>query len=111
MLFIRFLDRDMVMRYHWGLGVGHVYSHGRTAGRATAPSNPHDSDAAVEDVPPNEPIVAEQLEVGSDIDDPEFGFQNHDDDMGEDPQDFEDEFESDEGLIDLHDMYGESIFD
>jgi hypothetical protein len=24
---IRFVDRDMVMRYHWGLGVGHVYSH------------------------------------------------------------------------------------
>ena len=23
----RFVDRDMVMRYHWGLGVGHVYSH------------------------------------------------------------------------------------
>jgi hypothetical protein len=24
----RFVDRDMVMRYHWGLGVGHIYSHG-----------------------------------------------------------------------------------
>lgn len=23
-----FVDRDMVMRYHFGLGVGHVYSHG-----------------------------------------------------------------------------------
>ncbi|KAG6904490.1 hypothetical protein DXG01_009497 [Tephrocybe rancida] len=23
----RFVDRDMLMRYHWGLGVGHVYSH------------------------------------------------------------------------------------
>ena len=23
----RFVDRDMVMRYHWGLGVGHVYTH------------------------------------------------------------------------------------
>jgi hypothetical protein len=23
----RFVDRDMVMRYHWGLGVGHVYGH------------------------------------------------------------------------------------
>lgn len=22
-----FVDRDMVMRYHFGLGVGHVYSH------------------------------------------------------------------------------------
>ncbi|KJA21107.1 hypothetical protein HYPSUDRAFT_141225, partial [Hypholoma sublateritium FD-334 SS-4] len=24
----RFADRDMVMRYHWGLGIGHTYSHG-----------------------------------------------------------------------------------
>ena len=22
-----FVDRDMVMRYHWGLGVGHTYAH------------------------------------------------------------------------------------
>ena len=25
----RFVDRDMLLRYHWGLGVGHVYSHVR----------------------------------------------------------------------------------
>ncbi|KIM83847.1 hypothetical protein PILCRDRAFT_55766, partial [Piloderma croceum F 1598] len=23
----QFADRDMLMQYHWGLGVGHVYSH------------------------------------------------------------------------------------
>ncbi|KIK25266.1 hypothetical protein PISMIDRAFT_43715, partial [Pisolithus microcarpus 441] len=23
----RFADRDMLLRYHWGLGVGHMYSH------------------------------------------------------------------------------------
>ncbi|KAF7969982.1 hypothetical protein HWV62_25400, partial [Athelia sp. TMB] len=23
----RFVDRDMLMRFHWGLGVGHVYAH------------------------------------------------------------------------------------
>ncbi|KJA13356.1 hypothetical protein HYPSUDRAFT_115550, partial [Hypholoma sublateritium FD-334 SS-4] len=23
----RFADRDMTMRYHWGLGIGHMYSH------------------------------------------------------------------------------------
>jgi hypothetical protein len=21
------MDRDMLLRYHWGLGVGHAYSH------------------------------------------------------------------------------------
>ena len=25
----RFVDHDMLMRYHWGLGVGHAYSHVR----------------------------------------------------------------------------------
>lgn len=24
----RFADRDMLMRYHWGLGIGHTYSNG-----------------------------------------------------------------------------------
>jgi hypothetical protein len=32
---IRFVDRDMLMRFHWGLGVGHLYSHeDRSAGRS-----------------------------------------------------------------------------
>jgi hypothetical protein len=26
----RFVDRDMLMRYHWGLGVGHLYAHTHT---------------------------------------------------------------------------------
>ncbi len=28
----RFVDRDMTMRYHWGLGIGHTYSHGKAVG-------------------------------------------------------------------------------
>ena len=23
----RFVDQDMGLRYHWGLGIGHTYSH------------------------------------------------------------------------------------
>ena len=26
-LFARFLDRDMVLRFYWGLAVGHIYTH------------------------------------------------------------------------------------
>ena len=29
--FSSFVDRDMLMRYHWGLGVGHTYAHGTTS--------------------------------------------------------------------------------
>lgn len=34
--YLRFADRDMVMRYHWGLGIGHAYSHSSASG----PGNP-----------------------------------------------------------------------
>jgi hypothetical protein len=41
----RFVDRDMVMRYHWGLAVGHVYTHGQTTSKdiaATASNITHE---------------------------------------------------------------------
>jgi hypothetical protein len=25
----RFVDRDMALRYHWGLGIGHIYAHSK----------------------------------------------------------------------------------
>ena len=30
-----FVDRDMLMRYHWGLGIGHVYAHDIVANGVT----------------------------------------------------------------------------
>jgi hypothetical protein len=30
------------MRYHWGLAVGHLYTHGQTTNRATTPTVPND---------------------------------------------------------------------
>ncbi|RDB29792.1 hypothetical protein Hypma_014062 [Hypsizygus marmoreus] len=32
----RFVDRDMLMRFHWGLGVGHMYTRGQRATTASA---------------------------------------------------------------------------
>lgn len=29
LIFLRFVDRDMLIRYHWGHGVGHTYAFGR----------------------------------------------------------------------------------
>ena len=26
-LILRFSDRDLLMRYHWGLGIGHLHAH------------------------------------------------------------------------------------
>lgn len=31
----RLVDRDMVMRYHWGTGVGHIYAHGDRGSKTT----------------------------------------------------------------------------
>jgi hypothetical protein len=33
---LRFVDRDMVTRYHWGYGVGHTYAFGANSGVADA---------------------------------------------------------------------------
>jgi hypothetical protein len=40
----RFVDRDMVMRYHWGLGVGHIYSH-HSGSPTEAGTGPHASNS------------------------------------------------------------------
>ncbi|KAJ3537968.1 hypothetical protein NMY22_g5372 [Coprinellus aureogranulatus] len=51
-----FADRDMVMRYHWGMGVGHVYSHKRSA--IAAPSTP----------PPSQPTAPSDGNTGAPMD-------------------------------------------
>ena len=35
-----FADRDMLMQYHWGLAVGHIYSH-----RGSQPAGQHEPDS------------------------------------------------------------------
>ena len=47
----RFVDRDMLMRYHWGLGVGHIYSHGQRADGPSAPTDTHTTSTAADETP------------------------------------------------------------
>ena len=46
----RFADRDMIMRYHWGIGIGHTYSHGiclsTHPSTESIPSETHDDSPA-----------------------------------------------------------------
>ena len=35
----RFADRDMMMRYHWGIGIGHMYGHGHISTAQVAPES------------------------------------------------------------------------
>jgi hypothetical protein len=37
-ILLRFVDRDMVMRYHWGLAVGHLYTHSDTRNNSSLPT-------------------------------------------------------------------------
>ncbi len=46
-----FADRDMTMRYHWGMGIGHMYSHGQVvhSQQYSAPVGEEDPDIAQEE--------------------------------------------------------------
>ena len=44
----RFVDRDMLMRYHWGLGIGHSYTHTKRPSEV----NPYSHSIARHDVRP-----------------------------------------------------------
>ena len=44
---LSFVDRDMFMRYHWGLGIGHSYTHSR---KVDTTANVGDFDAEEEEV-------------------------------------------------------------
>ena len=49
----RFVDRDMVVRYHWGIGVGHTYSH-QSLHDTRAQASPSSQDNVAEDQPSND---------------------------------------------------------
>ena len=60
----RFVDRDMMMRYHWGIGIGHVYSQ---------PNSGSDADGAFElnnQLNMGEPTIQGDLEEEPENDDP-----------------------------------------
>lgn len=71
----------MVMRYHWGLGIGHTYSHKRATGSENPGTgiaeNKADDDGASEaDDPVDNPIG------GSEAEDQDEDFEGSDSDSG-----------------------------
>jgi hypothetical protein len=75
----------MMMQYHWGLGVGHVCSHGqKAAGNSTTSTTAMqtvnigmDMGSIHEDIPEQH---QQGQDDGSDTENPELGFDNHEDD-------------------------------
>jgi len=98
------------MRYHWGLGVGHLYSHGQTADvPATAQTRTFHTttDTAPEIV--LQPRLGDNQYDETDAENPEFGFENREDDWIDVEEDFrEDRYEDDDddALVAMDDMYG-----
>ena len=113
----RFVDRDMVMRYYWGMGVGHAYSHEQTAIVPTALAATQipnmTADANSEAV--LEPQVPDQdCEFDCDSEDSELGLDNREDDWTDIEEYSEDELsrveEEEELIIDMDDMDGFSVY-
>jgi hypothetical protein len=106
----------MMMRYHWGLGVGHVYSHGQNAASNSSTSTTAmrtvDIGADTGSVHEGIPEWCQQgQDDGSDTENPELGFDNREDDwidLREDDYEGEvdDEDEDEELMVAMDDMYG-----
>lgn len=83
----RFVDRDMLMRCYWGMGVGHVYAHGTRDNQATNSTDPNtasdsesEHDVEMVDVNGQQESAVEQ-DDGDNEDDPELGLEDREKDQ------------------------------
>lgn len=65
---VRFVDRDMLMRYHWGMGIGHKYAWEKETGPHDHPSPQASTSNAIsrewgEVLAQNQPGVSQDLGV------------------------------------------------
>jgi hypothetical protein len=108
----------MIMRYHWGLAVGHVYSHDSAANTSTGTSAVQSSviDGGLEPeleaaTDPNPDPHPPHHDSDSDTEDPELGFEDREDDLIDTRDGFhsEDEldvdFDDDDLLVMTDEMY------
>jgi hypothetical protein len=82
----RFSDRDLLMRYHWGLGVGHFHAHQSASTSGCVSDLAEDAqDIQVPDMEPQEALgetLAHANDRGSDMgyesDNPELSLEDRD---------------------------------
>src|SRR5882757_5789806 len=115
----RFADRDMLMRYHWGLGIGHVYAHEAKLPQDSATPNGKADDTNVLDDEESADAQHQAVTLGEDIQDPDFehgngdspelgmGIQDEDEDefIGQSDSDLESESWDDEECLELMETY------
>ncbi|KAH6896318.1 hypothetical protein BKA70DRAFT_1438538 [Coprinopsis sp. MPI-PUGE-AT-0042] len=79
----RFVDRDMLMRYHWGLGVGHAYSHGDVPALASklnvapAPPTTQGGDDTFVEGSPHFPVIEHEEFASSNLGGPSHAHQDN----------------------------------
>ncbi|KAI0058498.1 hypothetical protein BV25DRAFT_1810603 [Artomyces pyxidatus] len=79
----RFSERDLLMRYHWGLGVGHLQAHDKAAitraakEKANAAILAPSSELAAGNVPPAHPEIDLREDDAYDSDEPVLGIDDH----------------------------------
>ena len=97
--FYRFVNHDMIMRYHWGLAVGHVYTHGQTSRNMPrySSSTVYNQDLEATGSTPGSSSAAaatsQDFNEESDIDGPYLGLGDGDNDNWEDVDCFHDDDE------------------
>src|SRR5882762_1063693 len=103
---VRFSERDLLMRYHWGLGVGHLHAH-QPAGIPRIPEQPDAVDARLHECDIEEGFDANNVDVPiqdadsdtGDFDDPELSLEDRNFEGWEDVES--------EGSVDMDvDAYG-----
>jgi len=100
-----FVDRDMLMRYHIGLGIGHVCQASSDVDQETTSYTTRDDDMEEEyvlEIPDNGDLsgdIVQEVESGSEYSS-DFG-----NDSGEEEEEEEEEIRDEEFLID-EDLYG-----
>lgn len=83
----RFVDRDMVMHYHWGLVVGHVYTHvvgsdlpQMATTNSSTTVNWDNNELRSKDLSSSASFLKYDNDVG-DCDNPELSFENSKDEL------------------------------
>lgn len=96
-----FVDRDMMMRFHFGLAVGHVYAHPRATPSAPDDDTQDNEDLDLEDENSDLEDLEKYSDNGSDIDDDDLESEDSDPGLAGIPEVVDDlEFEE------FDDMYG-----
>jgi hypothetical protein len=111
----RFADRDMLMRYHWGVGIGHTHAHSNAPATHKHQVNLRTIDKAVEQIPTENETRYLGGNGMSDSDESELGMEDRDNLHLDDSSDSEEEDAAiysdidshvdDEEFLELHDTY------